>query len=89
MYSVIKQKNPEWLYVYYIKQISGQEVWLEMKKIKEVILGRLAAPSQRTSQKRRQLEEDSQSMGRARGLVTLSLLTDELSFQSTQKNRKY
>lgn len=34
MYSVIKQKNPEWLYVYYIKQISGQEVWLEMKKIK-------------------------------------------------------
>lgn len=51
MRSVIKQKNPEWLYVYYVKQISGQEVWLEMKKIKEVILGRLAAPNPRTSQK--------------------------------------
>ena len=30
-------KNPEWLYVYYIKRISGQEVWLEMRKIKKHI----------------------------------------------------
>lgn len=33
-----------WLHAYYIKQISRQEVWLEMEKIKVVILGRRAAP---------------------------------------------
>lgn len=74
---------------YYIKQISGQEVWLKMKKIKVVILGRLAAPNPRGAQKLPQLREGCTPTVRARSLATLSWLTDELSFQSTREDREH